>query len=141
MTGRQRVLAALERRETDRLPVDFAGTDCSSMHVISYHRLRRALGIELRPIRLACLMQQVVEADEEIQNWFGADAVPLYFYPRQWRVWESYGIPVEAPALWRPETLADGSTGVRNSDGEVLSRRAAGGFYFDPAAFRLASVV
>jgi uroporphyrinogen decarboxylase len=142
MTPRERILAALEHREPDRLPIDFAGTDCSSLHVIAYHRLRRKLGIEPRPIRLACLTQQVVEADREVQDRFGGDARGLYFHPKEWRLWENsgYGAPVEAPANWRPETLADGSAVVRGADGTVLSKRTSGGYYFDPVHFPLAGV-
>ena len=68
MTPRERVLAALDGRQVDQLPVDFAGTDCSSVHAIAYDRLRKVLGIEPRPVRVGCLTQQVVEADREVAD-------------------------------------------------------------------------
>jgi len=141
MTPRQRILAALEHRQPDRLPVDFAGTDCSSLHAVAYGRLRRKLAIEPRPIRLACLTQQAVEADGEVQDRFGGDAVGLYFHPRQWRRWDGgYGAPVEVPAQWQPEQLPDGSAVVRGPDGTALAKRTAGGHYFDPVHFPLADL-
>ena len=141
MTPRQRVLAALEHREPDGLTIDFAGTDCSSLHAAAYHRLRRKLGVEPRPMRLGCLTQQVVEPDAAVQDRFFGDVAGLYFGPRKWRLWDGgYGGPVEVPDLWRPETLADGSAVVRGADGTVLSRRTAGGHYFDPVHFPLADV-
>jgi len=141
MTPRQRILAALDHREPDRLPIDFGGTDCSSIHVIAYEKLRNTLGIAPRPMRLGCMTQQIVEVDPELLDYFGSDAQGLYFHPRQWRVWDStYGLPVEAPALWQPQTLPDGSTVVCNAAGAVQSRQTANGQYFDPVHFTLANI-
>lgn len=141
MTPRQRILAALEHREPDRVPIDFAGTDCSSLHVIAAHRLHAALGIAPRPLRLGCLMQQIVEADIALLDRFGSDAEGLYFHPHAWQLWESgYGVTIEAPARWQPETLPDGSTVVRNAAGAVTAQRTAGGLYFDPVHFSLARI-
>ena len=141
MTPRQRVLCALNRREPDRLPVDFAGTDCSSVHVLAYNRLRQKLGIEPRPIVLGCHIQQVVEADPELLHRFQSDVVPLYFHPRKWREWESgYGAAIKVPDLWRPENLPDGSTVVRDKDGRPRLKRPAGGHYFDAVRFPLAQL-
>ncbi len=141
MTPRQRILAALEHREPDRVPIDFAGTDCSSLHVIAAHRLHAALDIAPRPLRLGCLMQQIVEADIALLDRFGSDVQGLYFHPHAWQMWESgYGVTIEAPARWRPETLPDGSTVVRNAAGAVTAQRTASGLYFDPVHFSLARI-
>ena len=141
MTPRERIIAALERRATDRLPIDFAGTDCSSVHLVAYDRLRKKLGIEPRAMRLGCLMQQIAEADRELLAHFRSDAEALCFHPRKWRLWESgYGFDVEVAERWRPERLPDGSMVVKDAQGVVRSRRAAGGFYFDPAEPVFASV-
>jgi len=141
MTPRQRILTTLERKEPDRLPIDFGGTDCSSIHVIAYDKLRKKAGIEPRPIRLGCMMQQVAEVDSELLDYFGSDAQGLYFHPRQWRQWESgYGFPVEVAARWQPENLPDGSTVMRDAAGIVQSRRTAGGLYFDPQDFALTRI-
>ena len=141
MTPRERILAALDRKEPDRLPIDFGGTDCSSIHVLAYDKLRRAVGIEPRTIRLGCMMQQIAEVDPELLDCLGSDAQGLYFHPREWRRWESgYGFPVEVAGGWQPEMLADGASVVRNAAGEVLSRRTPGGYYFDPAGFVFAGI-
>ena len=87
MTPRQRILAALDHKKPDRLPIDFAGTDCSSVHAQAYGRLRRKLGIEPRPVRIGCLTQQAVEADVEVAESFGSDTIILFFHPRKWRLW------------------------------------------------------
>ncbi len=135
-TSRQKVLAAMERRNAGPVAVDFGGTECSSAHLISYQKLRQHLGIEPRPLRLGCMMQLIVEADPEIQDRLGSDAISLPFYPRHWRTWDSgYGFPVEVAEGWKPEVQPDGSSITCDRKGAVVSRRAPGGMYFDPEIF------
>ncbi len=43
MTGRERVLATLNRRKPDVIAFDLGGTDCSSVHVSTYDKLRKCL--------------------------------------------------------------------------------------------------
>ena len=141
MTPRERILATLAHREPDRLPIDCCGTDCSSIHLIAYDRLRKHLRIEPRPIRLACRVQLVADCDKEIQDHFGADAKGLYFAPRQWRSWPTgYGFDADAPQLWRPQILPDGKSVIRDAAGVVRYERPAGGYYFDPVSFVFADV-
>ena len=49
MTGRERVMATLERRPADCIPFDIGGTDCSSIHVDPLRQAARADGIGRRP--------------------------------------------------------------------------------------------
>lgn len=46
MSHRERVLAALEHRETDRVPIDFGGTYTTAIYYAAYDRLKAHLGIE-----------------------------------------------------------------------------------------------
>lgn len=136
MTPRERIIAALEHRESDRLPIDFAGTDCSCIHMIAYDKLRKYIGIEPRPIRASYPAHMTVEADVEVLDYFNADVAPLFSYPQKWRFWNSgWGLDVEVPELWQPEVLADGNVVIRNSNGDVCMQRSRDGFYFDPVLF------
>ncbi len=45
MTGRERLLTALEHREPDRIPLDLGSTQVTGIHVIAYQNLRQALGL------------------------------------------------------------------------------------------------
>ncbi|MHB9071856.1 MAG: uroporphyrinogen decarboxylase family protein, partial [Sedimentisphaerales bacterium] len=136
MTPRERIMMTLNHKEPDRMAIDFAGTDCSSVHVIAYNKLRKHLKIEPRNIRLACLVQMVAECDDEIHEYFCSDAKPLYFYPRKWQIWDSgWGFSLESPDLWHPEALENGKTVIRDTKGAIRFERPAGGFYFDPVSF------
>jgi uroporphyrinogen decarboxylase len=141
MTHRERIINALNHRESDRQPIDFGGTDCSSIHLIAYNKLREYIGIEPRQIRLACLSQMVVDVDEEVQNYFIGDAKALYFQPEKWKTWHSaWGIDVEIPVRWVPERLSDGSWVIRNVKGSIVNECPPSGKYFDPVGFLLANV-
>lgn len=141
MNHRERILAAFRHEEGGGLPIDFAGTDCSSVHVTTYDALCERLGLAPRPIRLGCMTQQIVEPDTQVQDRFGADAAALFFHPRRWRRWESpYGMPVLVPDRWRPELLENGDLVVRDAAGVVRSRKPAQSYYFDPANPPLADV-
>ena len=45
MTSRERVLAALNHRQPDRVPIDFAGHRSSGIAAIAYAKLKKELGI------------------------------------------------------------------------------------------------
>lgn len=46
MTHRERVLAALNHEETDRVPIDFGGTYTTTIYYAAYERLKTHLGVE-----------------------------------------------------------------------------------------------
>lgn len=46
MTSRERVQAALEHRQPDRVPLDVGGTHQTGMHVDAVYKLRQALGLD-----------------------------------------------------------------------------------------------
>lgn len=74
MTHRERVLAALNHQEVDRVPVDLGATRDSSIVKEEYLRLKEYLGINgNRPIRLVNRMMQVVEPEEKVLEYFDVD--------------------------------------------------------------------
>lgn len=76
MSHRERVLAALNHREPDRVPIDFSGSRCSSIHVAGYERLKRHFGIDA-PNIIADRMMQPVLVDERILERFDVDTRAL----------------------------------------------------------------
>jgi uroporphyrinogen decarboxylase len=141
MKSRERILATLEHRTVDNIPYDLGGTDCSSIHVLAYQRLRARLGLPLQPIRCGCLTQLVARPDEDFMDAIGADAESIWFEAEESKTWKTpFGLELIVPARFDVQDLPDGSSVVRDSSGKVCAKRAAGAYYFDPVAPPLAEI-
>src|ERR1043165_4420522 len=77
MTSRQRVIAALNHQESDRVPVDFSGPRAPGIMAIAYARLRDFLGLPKKPIRVYDPIQQLAIVDEDVLQLFGVDTIEL----------------------------------------------------------------
>lgn len=49
---RKQVVDALEHRASDRVPIDFGGTNCSGIHASCVEQLRAYYGLEKRPVKI-----------------------------------------------------------------------------------------
>ncbi len=67
MTHRERVLAALNHQEPDRVPIDLSSTRCTSIHVAGYQRLKKYFGIETPDIITDRMMQPVLVDDRILE--------------------------------------------------------------------------
>ncbi|MBW2306878.1 MAG: hypothetical protein JRG73_08080 [Deltaproteobacteria bacterium] len=72
MTHRERVIAALEHREPDRVPLDLCGTTNSSIVRQGYDGLHQYLGMGGEP-ELSHRMMQTVDVGEKIKRRFDVD--------------------------------------------------------------------
>ncbi|MDD5483913.1 MAG: hypothetical protein PHP98_09755 [Kiritimatiellae bacterium] len=89
MTGRERVLAAVDRRSVDRYPYDLAGTDCSGIHVVAYQKLRDFLGLPKKAVECGCLAQLVAKIDDDVKDALQVDAEALYFGSKETKIWQA----------------------------------------------------
>ena len=144
LTSRERVQAALEHREADRVPFDLGATTVSGMHVDMVYKLRQALGLDPpgTPVKLIEPFQMLGEVKPDLQEALGIDTVVLLgtgtafgFKLDGWKEWTSFdGTPVLVPG---------GFNTVPEPSGELLmypqgdrsapasGRMPKGGFYFD----------
>lgn len=137
MTSRERVLAAINHEEPDRVPIDLGGFNASTILATAYAKLLAYLGID-KPVRIGDTMQFWVLVDEEVQDRFGCDVIPCYpLYDglgckrdQPWKNWvHPRGTPVSLTADFNPEKQADGS--YLYKVGEAVYRLPDEGFYFD----------
>jgi uroporphyrinogen decarboxylase len=141
MTGRERVLATLNRQKADCIPFDIGGTDCSAVHVIPYKKLRARLGLADEPIRCGCLIQLVAEPEAGMNDALGTDVEALWFGSQRTKTWHTpFGVDLLVPELFGVEDLPDGSSVVRNREGAICAKRAADAYYHDPVGTPLAHV-
>ena len=139
MTSRERVLAALEHRETDRIPVDFSGHRSSGIAAIAYPKLRKALGLPPGPIRVYDIIQQLAIVDNDVLDRFGIDTIEL-----------GRGFALDEQS-WKPWTLPDGTACfvpawtrierddkrwiIRSDNGRILAHMPDGALYFEQTYF------
>ncbi|MFC1633409.1 uroporphyrinogen decarboxylase family protein [Planctomycetota bacterium] len=139
MTPRERVLAALNHRETDRVPVDFSGHRSSGISAIAYPKLRKVLGLPPRPIRVYDVIQQLAIVDEDVLDRFDVDAIELgrgfALNDDSWTPWTlPDGTACFVPAWTRLER-EEGRWVIRSDRGRVLAHMPDGALYFEQAYF------
>lgn len=133
MTSRERVLAAINHREPDRVPVDVGGTEVTGLHGIAYNRLKAHLGMKDGHTRLFHVYMQLARVEDEVRRRFSGDVVRLSFEATQWKPGVlSDGSPCEVPAGWSPVRLEDGSDALLGLDGKPMLQRHPDSPWFSP---------
>ncbi len=135
MTPRQRVLAALNHCQPDRVPIDFGAHRSSGIAAIAYRKLRKALGLPERTVRVYDPVQQLAIIDDDVLDRFGVDAIELgrgfALEDKDWADWVlPDGSPCQMPAWALPERAA-GEWVIRSASGRVLAKMPDGAIYFE----------
>ncbi|MBZ0303551.1 MAG: methyltransferase [Anaerolineae bacterium] len=143
MNSRERVQAALNHQEPDRVPIDFSGHRSSGIAAIAYAKLRQHLGLEPKPIRVYDLVQQLAIVDEDVLDRFHVDTIELgrgfALEDSAWADWVlPDGTPCQVPAWSVPERDdAQQRWIVRSKSGRILAEMPYGALYFTQTYFPL----
>lgn len=78
MNSRERIIAALEHRTSDRVPYDLGGTHVTGIHKTACLNLCRHLKIEAAPVSFADVVQQVVIPPPALLERFAVDTRGLF---------------------------------------------------------------
>lgn len=78
MTSKERVLAALDHKETDRVPLDIGGINNTCMHQIVEMQVKEKLGLKDNGYFIKARSQGIVIPDQSIVNHFGVDTCSIY---------------------------------------------------------------
>lgn len=140
MTSRERILAAIEHREPDRVPLDLGSTPSSGISAIAYGRLKQHLGLTGGHTRVYDVVQQLAQPEEALLDRFGVDAVDIgRMFNTESSAWYDFklgdGQPAQYPAWFHPERQPDGSFIARLPDGTDIAHMPAGGTFFDQTAY------
>ncbi len=135
MNHRERVMAALNHVQPDRVPIDFGGHRSSGISAIAYPKLRRLLGLPERPVRVYDIVQQLAVIDEDVLDRFGVDTIELgrgfSLTDEYWSDWVlPDGTPCQVPAWSVPERDGD-SWVIRSKSGRVVAAMPDGALYFE----------
>ncbi len=139
MMSKERVLAAFNRVQTDRVPIDFGGHRSSGISAIAYARLRDYLDLPPKPVRVYDMIQQLAVIDDDVLDLFEVDTIELgrgfCLRDSDWKDWIlPDGTPCQVPAYVHLEQrgldwflLAD--------DGIELAVQRDGCLYFEQTCF------
>ncbi len=136
MTPRQRILAALNHEQPDRVPIDFGGHRSSGIAAIAYRKLRKALGLPERVIRVYDPVQQLAIIDEDVLERFRVDAIELgrgfALEDKDWADWVlPDGSPCQMP-VWALPEREPGEWVIRSKgSGRMLAKMPDGALYFE----------
>jgi len=142
MTGRERLDAALNHRQPDRIPVDFNGTAVTGMHVKCVIGLRERYGLEKRLVKVHEPYQMLGWIDDDLQTVLGIDVEGVYgpetmfgYRNENWTPWRmDDGTEVLMSGNFRTTKDANGDTLVfpgGDRSAPPSGRLPKNGFFFD----------
>jgi uroporphyrinogen decarboxylase len=140
MTSRERVLAAIEHRQPDRVPVDLGATPSSGISAMAYGKLKTHLGFDSGHTRVYDVVQQLAQPEDAILDRLGIDAVDIgRAFNAEDADWYDItladGQTAQYPAWFHPEQQPDGAWTAKMPDGLAIARQPAGGAFYDQTYF------
>ncbi|MEA3407668.1 MAG: uroporphyrinogen decarboxylase family protein [Chloroflexota bacterium] len=142
MNSRERVMAAVNHRETDQVPIDLSGHRSSGIMAIAYNKLKKHLGITSGDIYVYDFVQQLAIVEEPVLDRFGVDTIELGrgfdLDPEDWHDWVlPDGTPCKIPATIHPIKV-DGDWHIYHEDGTLFAIQKEGSLYFEQTCWPLA---
>ncbi len=144
MNSRQRVEAALNHRQPDRIPLDLGATTVTGMQVGCVYKLRQALKLDPpgTPVKVTEPYQMLGEIAPDLLDALGVDVIPLGrpstmfgFKNEDWKPWTTFdGTPVLVPGKFNTDPEPNGDILMYPAGDKTVSpsgRMPKGGFYFD----------
>src|SRR5262249_54260043 len=140
MNLRERILSALNHRETDCIPIDLSGHRSSGIAAMAYNHLRDYLGLPKRPIRVYDPIQQLAIVDEDVLHRFRVDTIELgRGFALEDKYWTEWVLPDGTPCLmpvWaKPEKENAGWVLLSKRSLRVIARLPVGVWYFEQINF------
>lgn len=143
VTSRERVLAALNHQQPDRIPIDLSGHRSSGIAAMAYARLRDYLGLPKRPLRVYDPVQQLAIVDEDVLNRFRVDTIELgRAFALEDKYWTDWVLPDGTPCLmpvWAKPERRNGTWVLRSArTGAVIAQMPDGVWYFEQTLYPFA---
>jgi uroporphyrinogen decarboxylase len=136
MNARERVLAAINHKEPDRLAVDLGATPSSGISAIAYSNLKKYLDLTKGYTRIYDVVQQLAQPENEILDRFGIDVVDIgRMFNTEDLDWYdikmSNGAEAQYPTWFKPRLADDGSWNAYSDDGTAIAKMPKDSTYFD----------
>lgn len=139
MNSRERILAAINHKQPDRIPIDLGATPSSGISVVAYHNLIKHLGLNLKN-HVYDVVQEVTQPEMELLDLFKVDVLDIgrFFnsYENYWHKLELMkGYPALYPKWFNPEKQPNGSWLAAGQTGEYIGKMPVGATFFDQLIF------
>ena len=130
MTRRERVLAAIEHREADRVPIDFGVHFSTGISAFAYKRLREHLGYEADIVEAPDYSQMLARVERDVLERFHSDTILLNPPAKKTHLWNARDdYKFLLPESIKPELKNNGDWII--SRNEQSTRMPVGGYFFD----------
>jgi len=134
MTSAERIIAAINHRQPDKIPVDLGSSTVTGISGIAYNNLKKYLNIKGNS-RIYDVIQQLAQVDMSIIDLLGIDALDINRVSIENTEWYdvtlSDGSKAEFPSWFRPVKAEDGSWHTSDNEGNIISKMSAGATFFD----------
>ncbi|MCD6156202.1 MAG: methyltransferase [Candidatus Atribacteria bacterium] len=138
MTSRERVLNAINHKETDRVPIDLGATPSSTISAIAYNNLKKHLKITNGHTWVYDVVQQVVLPEEWCIKRFNVDVIDIaqaFLNDEEWyQALLPDGSRADYPKWFRPIPGENGSQEVYKN-GVLIARMPQGATFYDQTFF------
>jgi uroporphyrinogen-III decarboxylase len=139
--SRERIIAALNHKRPDRIPIDFGATMVTGVHASCVAELRDHYGLEKRPVRIHEPFQMLAVLDDDLQDAMGLDVVGVFarntmfgFPVGTWKSWMFNGLEVLVPEGFNTTVDVNGDTLIYPEGDTTVppsGRMPSGGHFFD----------
>jgi hypothetical protein len=142
MNRQERVLAALNHKEPDKIPIDFGGTATSGIHVSCVAALREHYGLPRRLVKVHEPYQMLGWIDDDLAEAIGIDVAAvigpntMFGFPNtNWRSWKApFGLEVLVSEHFKTTVDAKGDVFIYpqgDTSAPPSGRMPDGGYFFD----------
>ncbi|PRR69897.1 uroporphyrinogen decarboxylase family protein [Neomoorella humiferrea] len=135
MNSRERIIASINHKQVDIVPIDLGSTTSSGISAIAYNNLKQYLGINKGYTRVYDIVQQLAQPEDEILDMFNVDVLDVgRVYNTEEKDWYDITLPsghiVQFPTWFKPIRDEEGNLNVYSEDGILISRMKKDAFYF-----------
>lgn len=141
MTSKERIRAAIEHRQPDRLPVDFGASFITGIHCSVVENLRRHYGLNPHPVKVCESCQMLGLVEDDLKEAMGVDTASIFpnrtifgFVNEDWKPWRTpWGQEVLVSRHFEADEKPDGTYVYPKGDRSAppSAHMPTTGYFFD----------
>ncbi|MGL1891568.1 MAG: methyltransferase [Spirochaetaceae bacterium] len=139
MTSRERILATLDHKVPDRVPIDLGATPSSGISAEAHSNLINHLELD-EPTLIYDVVQQLAQPSDKLVDLLGVDILDIgrtfNDFPNDWSKMNlQNGNPAWSPAWFKPKQNKKGDWEVYHDSGKMIAYMPEGATFYDQTFF------